>query len=69
MSLYLGLLPNMGVVLDEKPSQSIVTDSPTSTDQAKPLVGSSGANNSIQVHQILWQTLIAWIKSMFIKKS
>ena len=57
------------MIVDEKPSQSIATDSPTSTDQAKPLVGSSGANNSIQVHQILWQTLIAWIKSMFIKKS
>jgi hypothetical protein len=33
------------------------------------LVGAPPANNSIQVHQILWQTFMAWIKSIFIKKS
>ena len=57
------------MIVDEKPSQVITSDSPASTDQAKPLVGAPPANNSIQVHQILWQTLMAWIKSIFIKKS
>ncbi len=57
------------MIVDDKPSQTITTASPPSAEQPKPLVSSSAAKNSIQVHQLLWQTLIIWIKNIFIKKS
>jgi carbon monoxide dehydrogenase subunit G len=57
------------MIVDEKPSQINATVAPTSTDQGKPVVGNSAANTSIQVHQLLWQTLVAWIKNIFTKKS
>jgi hypothetical protein len=57
------------MIVDEKPSQTITTSAPSSTEQPKPLVSASATNNSIQIHQLLWQTLIIWIKNIFIKKS
>jgi carbon monoxide dehydrogenase subunit G len=57
------------MIVDEKPPETIATASPKSSVEAKPSVSNSAANNSIQVHQLLWQTLMAWIKNIFIKKS
>lgn len=57
------------MIVDEKPSQTNAIVSPTSTDQGKPVLNASATNKSIQVHQLLWQTLMAWIKNIFIKKS
>jgi len=57
------------MIVDEKPSQPNATVSTISIDQGKPVLNTSATNKSIQVHQLLWQTLIAWIKNIFIKKS
>jgi carbon monoxide dehydrogenase subunit G len=57
------------MIVDEKPSQTNATVSTISIDQGKPVLNTSTTNKSIQVHQLLWQTLMAWIKNIFIKKS
>jgi len=57
------------MIVDEKPSQTNATVSTISIDQGKPVLNTSATNKSIQVHQLLWQTLMAWIKNIFIKKS